>query len=188
MTPLIKTGPTGTIELPADPQFHRAGFTAPRRRPRAMDALLQDALAGKIAPLDTARASRLLHNPQSRFSRFRLCLNATPRVFGYALQNVPKEFQPISLLGRLTYAGVLASMACRKLWGQEIGLVRLPGVVMFKGRAATPEEIALVREEGAARYQLRQNGEVLIPEAFCVVLENTASLLSRGDIVIEERP
>ena len=126
---VIETGPRGTTLRDAPPSLPSSRFSVPKRRPQALDALLRDALVGKIDPVPTARATRLLHSPRSRFSQFRLCLNATPRVFGYCLQNVPAEFRPISLLGRLTYAGALASMACRKLWRQDIGLVRLPGAL-----------------------------------------------------------
>ena len=58
--------------------------------------------------------------------RFRLCLNATPHVFGYAFRNVPKELRPISLSGRVTYAGALAVIACRALWRQDLAFMDLP--------------------------------------------------------------
>lgn len=185
---IIETGPRGTTLRDASPALCPSRFSPPRSKSRPLAALLSDALAGKVAPLDAARSSRLLQNPQTRFTRFRLCLNAGPRVFGYCLRNVPEEFRPISLAGRITYAGALASIAVRKLWRQEIGVVNLPGRFILRGGEPSVEDLVAIHQAGPTRYRLVQNGEALAPEAFHFALNNPTAVLPKGDVLIEELP
>lgn len=133
---VIETGPRGTTL--------RETVTTPRatRQARAFQALREQALAGKLTPVQAARAGRLLSWAPDRFRRFRLCLNATPVVFGYAFRNVPPDLQPVTLAGRITYAGALAGMACRKIWRRDLAFMDLP-------RPGTLDPTKSLSEQGA---------------------------------------
>jgi hypothetical protein len=181
MSVLIESTPFGARERETAPVFR------PTRRSSA-DQRLADALAGRLSPVQAARAGRLGSWAPARLRRFRLCLNATPHVFGYALRNVPPELQPITVAGRLTYAAALAWIACRKLWRQDLAFVRLPGRILLGGNPPTRGELDSILEAGPARYRLLQNGEPLDPDAFVVVLNHPLGILAHGDVVIEEIP